>query len=383
MGKITSSLIAAAAVLLSFTTSAKAAESNRGFYEGSYSNTGKMVFFASGNKVISAYAFDSGSQKVLFGSGDLKEDGTFTLTLTGSITINGKLSSGSVTATFQSFSITANRIQSFGQFASIAGRFNGIAHSKLRDLRDVRFLFDSDGHVFFVGRDGDQTIGGEGSMSSTQERKRHHDGDRTDSDDMDRDGGDKDADRDEHEDDSTKFFSGTFTITLTNGQTITGTLDFSRGKVIASFNLNGVDFDFRGDREATFNRLANIATRGFVNNGQGQLIGGFIVTGGSKMVMIRALGQSLTASGVSPVLANPKVQLFETVSGQQKMVRENDDWEQNSNVDEMKKTGIAPKDSKEAALLVRLEPGAYTTVLSGSDGGTGIALVEVYEIDRD
>jgi hypothetical protein len=49
----------------------------------------------------------------------------------------------------------------------------------------------------------------------------------------------------------------------------------------------------------------------------------------------------------------------------------------------MKKTGIAPKDSKEAALLMRLEPGAYTTVLSGSDGGTGIALVEVYEIDRD
>jgi hypothetical protein len=46
-------------------------------------------------------------------------------------------------------------------------------------------------------------------------------------------------------------------------------------------------------------------------------------------------------------------------------------------------TTIAPTNPKEAAVLVRLEPGYYTTVVTGADGGTGIALVEVYEIDID
>jgi hypothetical protein len=382
MGKIVSSLIAAAALLLAFNTTAKAEESNRGFYEGNLGNGGRVVFFASGNKVISVFVLDTSGQKTYFGSGSLNGDGTFTLTLTGGVTITGTLSANGVTASFQSQNISANRVQSFGSFASIAGRFNGLAHSKARQLNDVRFMIDSDGRIFFVGRDGDQALGGSGNVN-VGERKRHHDDDGArdgdDDDDRDRDGDDDDEDRDEHQDDGTRFFSGTFTITLTNGQTITGTVDFSRGRLVVRFTFNGEEFEFDGDREATFNHLANISTRGFVNTGQGQLIGGFIITGGPKMVIVRASGPSLAAQGVSPVLANPRLQLFQN----DHLIRENDDWNSNSNANDITKSGVAPTDSKEAALLIRLEPGFYTTVVSGVDNGTGIALVDIYELDRD
>ena len=110
----------------------------------------------------------------------------------------------------------------------------------------------------------------------------------------------------------------------------------------------------------------------------GQLIGGFIIRGGPKMVLIRAMGPSLTAAGVSPALADPQLQLFEN----QTVLRANDNWQTNSNAAQIPAT-LRPNDPKEAAVLIRLEPGYYTTVVNGADGGTGIALVEVYEIDID
>jgi hypothetical protein len=125
--------------------------------------------------------------------------------------------------------------------------------------------------------------------------------------------------------------------------------------------------------------MANISTRGLVGTGQGQLIGGFIITGGPKLVMIRAMGPSLAAAGVSPALANPSVALY--AKGTQ--LASNDDWKTNANAADITASGIAPNDDLEAALLIRLEPGAYTTIVSGVGGTTGIGLVEVYEIGSD
>ena len=86
---------------------------------------------------------------------------------------------------------------------------------------------------------------------------------------------------------------------------------------------------------------------------------------------------SLAAFGVSPVLENPVLQLF---SGSTQL-RSNDDWQSASNSDDIIATAIPPQDSKEASILVRLEPGAYTTVVTGANDTTGIALVEIYEMD--
>ena len=149
--------------------------------------------------------------------------------------------------------------------------------------------------------------------------------------------------------------------------------------IFGSFTWNGTVYTFRGDQESSFNHLANISTRAFVNTGMGQLIGGFIIRGGPKLVLIRALGPTLTASGVSPVLADPKLQLFQD----QTLLRENDNWQSAANASDIIATTIPPTNPKESAILIRLEPGNYTTVVTGADGGTGIALVEVYEMDRD
>jgi hypothetical protein len=97
------------------------------------------------------------------------------------------------------------------------------------------------------------------------------------------------------------------------------------------------------------------------------------------MVFIRALGPSLTAAGVSPALADPQIKLFQNNT----LIRQNNDWQSAPNASEMISTTIPPTNAKEAAILIRLEPGNYTTVVDGADNGTGIALVEVYELDRD
>jgi len=173
--------------------------------------------------------------------------------------------------------------------------------------------------------------------------------------------------------------NATFTVTLVTGDIITGNLTFNHGVIFGSFTWNGTVYTFRGGEESAFNHLANISTRGFVNTGQGQLIGGFIIRGGPKMVLIRAMGPSLANFGVSPVLADPKLQLFQN----QTLLRENDNWQSAANASEIQATGLPPNNPKESAVLIRLEPGNYTTVVTGADGGTGIALVEVFEMDRD
>ena len=160
---------------------------------------------------------------------------------------------------------------------------------------------------------------------------------------------------------------------------MTGHITFSKGMLLGDLTLNGVTYTFRAPKASSDNHLANISTRGFVSTGQGQLIGGFIITGGPKMVIIRALGPSLVERGVTPALADPTLQLF---SGET-LLRENNNWQSAANANDMIASGIAPTNASESAMLIRLEPGFYTTVVRGVNDTTGIALVEVYEADRD
>jgi hypothetical protein len=82
---------------------------------------------------------------------------------------------------------------------------------------------------------------------------------------------------------------------------------------------------------------------------------------------------------VSPALQNPVLKLM---SGPTEL-RSNDDWQDETNSDDIRSTTIPPVNAKEPSILVRLEPGAYTAVVNGANETTGIALVEVYEIDHD
>jgi len=122
----------------------------------------------------------------------------------------------------------------------------------------------------------------------------------------------------------------------------------------------------------------NISTRLDVQTGAEVGIGGFIITGtGPKNVLVRGLGPSLASQGVEGVLANPVLELHKPDG----KVVINDDWRDDQQND-ISATGLAPTDDSEAAILASLDAGAYTAILSGSNGGTGNGLVEVYDLDQ-
>jgi hypothetical protein len=124
-------------------------------------------------------------------------------------------------------------------------------------------------------------------------------------------------------------------------------------------------------------RLAQISTRGNVGTGDNVMIGGFIIPGTeNKTVILRAIGPSLGALGVPGVLQNPVLELHDGSGG---LIATNDDWRSDQE-QEIIETGIPPTNDKESALVASLAPGNYTAVVSGLAGGSGIALVEVYDL---
>jgi hypothetical protein len=125
-------------------------------------------------------------------------------------------------------------------------------------------------------------------------------------------------------------------------------------------------------------RLANISTRGSVLSGNGVLIGGFILGEGdwSTPIIARAIGPSLSRAGVSGVLADPILELHDRYGA---LIASNDDW-RGIDTGEILTARLAPSDSRESAIVMRLAPGNYTTIVSGKNGATGVGLVEIYNL---
>ncbi len=106
------------------------------------------------------------------------------------------------------------------------------------------------------------------------------------------------------------------------------------------------------------------------------MIGGLVISGEQpKTVLVRAKGPSLADFGVPGVLNDPLLQLF---SGQN-LLDSNDSWQAHSNSGQIP-TNLRLTNDNEAAILVTLNPGAYTAIVSGAGGTTGIGLVEVFEV---
>jgi len=122
----------------------------------------------------------------------------------------------------------------------------------------------------------------------------------------------------------------------------------------------------------------NLSTRAFVGIQDQSLIEGFIVTGDSpKTVVLRAIGPSLGNSGVTGVLPDPNLTVFNS-SGVQ--IGSNNNWEMDPAAAAISAQHLAPGDALEAATMLTLEPGAYTVVVSGQNASTGIGLVETYDL---
>jgi hypothetical protein len=150
----------------------------------------------------------------------------------------------------------------------------------------------------------------------------------------------------------------------------------------------------------TSSRLVNISTRGLVQTGDNVMIGGLIVQGSvPKTVLIRARGPSMGAApfNIGGTLSNPLLRLF---SGST-LIAQNDNWQDAPSCGgfacggaaTITSTGLDPCQpnpgqstsppgcNQESAILITLPPGAYTAIVSGADGGTGVGIVEVFEAD--
>jgi hypothetical protein len=126
--------------------------------------------------------------------------------------------------------------------------------------------------------------------------------------------------------------------------------------------------------------LLNSSTRLRVETGDNVLIGGFIVRGGPKKVILRAIGPSLQKAGVTGALADPVLELHGS-SG--KLITSNDNWASSPQKQAIIDSGVPPTDDRESAIVATLAEGSYTAIVSGAGGTSGVGLVEVYDLDRN
>ncbi len=122
-------------------------------------------------------------------------------------------------------------------------------------------------------------------------------------------------------------------------------------------------------------KLANISTRGFVQAGDDVMIGGFIIDGAPSRLIVRAVGPSLGAAGVEGALQDTTLDF---IDGNGTSIAFNDDWRTGGQEQQIIETTVQPSDDRESAVVATLNAGAYTAVVRGKNGTTGVGLVEVY-----
>jgi len=123
--------------------------------------------------------------------------------------------------------------------------------------------------------------------------------------------------------------------------------------------------------------LVNISTRGEVLRGDGVMIGGFVIQGsGPQRVVVSAVGPTLASAGIANPLPNPALTVVRM--SDQAVIATNDDWQSSPDAAAIASLGLAPGDARESAVMLTLEPGAYTAIVQGVGGTTGVGIVAVY-----
>lgn len=149
---------------------------------------------------------------------------------------------------------------------------------------------------------------------------------------------------------------------------VLGGLDGTTGNGLAEI------YDLEPETNST---LANVSTRGFVGTGDNVMIGGLIIGSGDlPIVVLRALGPTLAGSGIANPLLDPTIELYD---GNGAVIGFNDNW-QDSQLQAVRATQLAPTDDRESAIVAFLDPGNYTAIVRGDDGASGVALVEAYRL---
>jgi uncharacterized delta-60 repeat protein len=148
---------------------------------------------------------------------------------------------------------------------------------------------------------------------------------------------------------------------------VRGVNDTTGTAVVDAYDLSG----------ASPAKLANIATRGFIQGGDKLMIAGFIVQSAPVRVVIRAIGPSLLAFGINNALPDTTLELH-NANGEPTLT--NDDWKSDQQ-QELENTGLNPSHDLEAAMVKTLPPGQYTAWVQGKNGASGIGVVQVYFLE--
>ncbi len=128
-------------------------------------------------------------------------------------------------------------------------------------------------------------------------------------------------------------------------------------------------------------RLTSLSARGFVQSGDNVLIGGVNVSGSvTERVVIRAIGPDLATYGVANPLADPIVFIFDSNGT---LLKSNDNFATDPDAAEIAANGLSPKKPLESATIGSFAPGRYTAVVRGADNGSGVALVETYNLSTN
>ncbi len=136
------------------------------------------------------------------------------------------------------------------------------------------------------------------------------------------------------------------------------------------------------DADGSGVHLTNVSARNQVGTGANILISGFVISGGAETLLIRGIGPALhDVFGITDAMVDPVLEIHQTVNGVDTIVATNDNWDP-SLTPSFDTVGAYhfTAGSKDAALLITLQPGVYTAQISGVNGGTGEGVVEVYEM---
>ena len=148
-----------------------------------------------------------------------------------------------------------------------------------------------------------------------------------------------------------------------------GNGDTSGVALVEAYDLN----------QSAGSKLANLSTRAFVSTDSDIVIAGFLLSDNNvgDRIVVRGIGPSLAALGVTNALANPNLELRDSDGT---LLVANNDWQDNpTQAAELMAAGLSPTHPLESAIAATLPPGPYTALLSGLNFGTGVGLVEVYD----
>ena len=141
-------------------------------------------------------------------------------------------------------------------------------------------------------------------------------------------------------------------------------------------NVPGVALFELYDLDIGSSELINLSTRGRVGTGDAVVIGGFVIGGDQPTrVLIRAIGPSLAQFGILHPLLDPVLELRGSTGS---LIFSNDNW-RTSQAQQIQQT-IPPSDNRESAIIATLHPGGYTAIVRGKGNTTGVAVVEVYNL---